>query len=180
MTYIKDKIEYLTWDENRVWLAIGHLTGAGRTGNNSQIASWTGLSRTKVGNITRMLQARGFIMDAAKAGAAYHWRQTDKPVNPQAPRPLTAIVSSADLARPGESLSANDWVGREPGESLEDFRARRDGMTPRQVAQMNITEDDLADALRDLDVIRGPGQSPMSYDELARAIMAQLPGGGLS
>lgn len=172
MTYFKDGTEYLTWDERRVWLAVGALTTAGRAGNNSQIASTTCLSRSKVTTITATLRARGFIKDVSKRGtAAYHWRHTSKRAPALEPRPLTAVVSIADVMRPGESLSADDWVGREPGESLADFRARRDGMTPRETARLEIDEGSLSEALADLDVIRAPGQPPMSYQELAKALL---------
>lgn len=57
-------------------IALNHL---GRTTNNSQIASRSGVSRTRVAQVTAMLRSRGFIKDVGK-GAAYHWRITNKPV----------------------------------------------------------------------------------------------------
>ena len=40
------------------------------------------------------------------------------------PRPLVAIVSSAEIAEQG-TLSADYWVNREPGETWTAFRVRR-------------------------------------------------------
>jgi hypothetical protein len=79
VTYLKRGTEYLTADEAKVYESVLYLSGSGRTGNNSQIAADTGLSRTAVGHLTRYLSARRFIRDVSK-GAAYHWRATDKPV----------------------------------------------------------------------------------------------------
>lgn len=77
MTFIKEGTEYLDWEEYRVYSAIKNLNAQHRTTNNSQIASATGLSRTKVGNLTWHLKARSYIKNVGK-GAAYHWRLTDK------------------------------------------------------------------------------------------------------
>lgn len=79
MTYLKDGWEYLTDDENLVYAAIKALTRDRRTGNNSQIARYAGLSPTTAGRITQELRRRGFITNAGK-GAAYHWRVTTQPV----------------------------------------------------------------------------------------------------
>jgi DNA-binding IclR family transcriptional regulator len=79
MTYLRNGWEYLTEDEAAVRGAILELAARKRTGNNSQIASATGLSRTLVGKITTELRMRGFITNTGK-GAAYHWRVTAQPV----------------------------------------------------------------------------------------------------
>lgn len=79
MTYLRDGWEYLTDDENLVYAAIRQLARDRRTGNNSQVASYSGLSRTAVGGITQELRRRGFITNTGK-GAAYHWRVTAQPV----------------------------------------------------------------------------------------------------
>lgn len=79
MTYLREGFEYLDADETAVYEAIGRLTAARRTGNNSQVASYSGLSRTRVGQVTDGLRARGFIHNVSK-GAAYHWRQTGLPI----------------------------------------------------------------------------------------------------
>jgi len=79
MTYIKDGAEHLDHDELVVYNRIRSLAAAGRTGNNSQIANGTFVSRTRVGQITDQLRARGFITDVSK-GAAHHWRVTTQPV----------------------------------------------------------------------------------------------------
>lgn len=64
-----------------VYAAVCKLVSEGRTGNNSQIARCTGLSRARVRQVTSMLRQRGWITDAGK-GAAYHWHPTGKPVPP--------------------------------------------------------------------------------------------------
>lgn len=77
MTYLKDGVEYVEWDENRVLIAVRTMNGQGRTTNNSQLASATGLSRNRVADITTHLRRRGYLRDVSK-GAAYHWRLTAK------------------------------------------------------------------------------------------------------
>ena len=62
-----------------VYAAVCKLVSDGRTGNNSQIARYTGVSPTRVATVTRMLRQRGWIVNASK-GAAYHWRPTSKPM----------------------------------------------------------------------------------------------------
>lgn len=79
MTYYIGRTEYLTHDENRIMIAVRLLHDQGRTGNNSQVASYSGLSRAKVGELTTVLSTRGYLRDVSK-GAAYHWRVTDKEV----------------------------------------------------------------------------------------------------
>lgn len=71
------RAERLTWDEYRVRMAILSLNDAGRTTNNSQIAAMTGLSRSKISEVTGALRRAGYIKDIGK-GAAYHWRLTGK------------------------------------------------------------------------------------------------------
>lgn len=68
MTYLKNGIEYLDDDEQRVFSAIKRLNAQGRTTNNSQIASYVYpyLSRTKVAKLTQELSARRFIKDVSK------------------------------------------------------------------------------------------------------------------
>jgi hypothetical protein len=79
MTYLRDGWEHLTDDEAAVYAAIRELARQRRTGNNSQIAAYTRLSRTLVGQLTTGLRQRGFIRNEGK-GAAYHWRVTAQPV----------------------------------------------------------------------------------------------------
>src|SRR6266576_3677484 len=79
MTYLKDGFEYLTDDELKIVYAIDQLRRENRTGNNSQIASYSHLNRTAVGWLTEALSARGFIKDTGK-GNAHHWQTTDQPV----------------------------------------------------------------------------------------------------
>jgi DNA-binding transcriptional MocR family regulator len=79
MTYLKDSTEYLTADDKRVWDAVKVLNDRGRTTNHSQIVNATGLSRSKIGQITAHLRRRGYLRDVSKNDcAAYHWRVTDK------------------------------------------------------------------------------------------------------
>jgi DNA-binding IclR family transcriptional regulator len=82
MSYLKDGVEYVTWDEQRILIAVKALNAQGRTTNNSQIASATGLSRGKVSELTGTLRARGYIRDVSR-GAAYHWRRTTKLACPE-------------------------------------------------------------------------------------------------
>lgn len=69
----------MTWEQYRVANAVLNLNHRGRTTNNSQIASVTGLSRQRVADATAVLSAAGYIRDTGK-GAAYHWRRTAKPL----------------------------------------------------------------------------------------------------
>lgn len=62
-----------------VYGAIIRLNMAGRSTNNSQIASMSGVPRTRVAEVTAMLKSRGFIKNVSN-GSAYHWRITKKPV----------------------------------------------------------------------------------------------------
>lgn len=77
MTYIKNMTEYLDVDESTVYESVMRLNELHRSTNNSQIARDTGLSHTTVGKITRYLEARSYLTDAAK-GNAHHWRTTGK------------------------------------------------------------------------------------------------------
>jgi len=77
MTYLKNGVEYLDDDETRVLRAIRDLNAAKRTTNSSQVASITGMPRTRVAVLTRGLSARKYIKNVGK-GAAYHWRLTGK------------------------------------------------------------------------------------------------------
>lgn len=106
MTYLRDGFEYLTEDEAAVRGAILELTARKRTGNNSQIASATGLSRTLVGKITTELRMRGFIVNTGK-GAAYHWRVTAQPV----PYSTEARQRDRELARRQRELNEQDRAG---------------------------------------------------------------------
>jgi hypothetical protein len=82
MTYLRNNTEYLEHDEWRLYLAVGHLASAGRTVNNSQLARWTGMSRTKIRAIAERLARRGYLRDAAPLKAAPHWRMTTKNARP--------------------------------------------------------------------------------------------------
>ena len=66
-------------EARQVYAAVCKLVSEGRTGNHSQIAAYTGVSRTRVATVTRMLRQRGWIVNVSK-GAAYHWRPTSKPM----------------------------------------------------------------------------------------------------
>lgn len=77
MSYLKDGVEYVTWDEWRVLQAVEHLNSQKRSTNNSQIARHTGLSTTAVASLTAGLQRRGYLKDISKS-AAYSWRPTGK------------------------------------------------------------------------------------------------------
>jgi DNA-binding IclR family transcriptional regulator len=79
MTYLKNGAEFLDADERTIYDAIKALNAQGRTTNNSQIANRTGLSRTRVGDLTTGLRMRGYLKDVS-TGAAYHWRTTAKVV----------------------------------------------------------------------------------------------------
>lgn len=80
MTYRTQGTEYLEADEQKIYEAVVDLTARGRTVNNSQLSSETQLSRTRTGQVTRELSARGYIRNTGK-GAAYHWRITGLPVS---------------------------------------------------------------------------------------------------
>jgi DNA-binding Lrp family transcriptional regulator len=86
LTYILDGTEYLDSQERDIYEAIIVLAGRGRTVNNSQIASETGISRTEVARRTTRMEARKFIKNTGK-GSAYHWRVTDKQA-PREPQPV--------------------------------------------------------------------------------------------
>lgn len=100
MTYLRNGQEYLTEEETAVREAIRYLAAQRRTGNNSQIASATGLSRTLVGKLTTELRMRGFITDVSK-GVAYHWRVTAQPV----PYSTEARQRDRELARRQRELN---------------------------------------------------------------------------
>ena len=75
MTYLKNGTEYLDDQEMRIYRAVARLNERGRTTNNSQVAEYSGYSRTTVGHVAEHLRARGFLTDISKPGtAAYHWR----------------------------------------------------------------------------------------------------------
>jgi DNA-binding IclR family transcriptional regulator len=103
MTYLKDGWEYLTDEETAVYRAIQELTRRKRTGNNSQIASSTLLSRTTVGKLTTELRMRGFIVNTGK-GAAYHWRVTAQPV------PYSTEARHAAIALRRRQRELNDQI----------------------------------------------------------------------
>ena len=79
MTHIRDGIEYLDAQEQRIYRSVRSLNEASRTTNTSQVAADCGIGRTTVTRVLSHLKARGFIKDVSK-GAAYHWRTTSKPV----------------------------------------------------------------------------------------------------
>lgn len=79
MTYLRNGWEHLDDDENLVYAAIGLLARERRTGNTSQVASYSGLPRTRVSKVLATLDARGFITDTGR-GSAHHWRVTGLPV----------------------------------------------------------------------------------------------------
>ena len=105
MTYLRDGWEYLTDDENLVYAAIRQLTADRRTGNNSQVARYTGLSPTAVGKITTELRRRGFITNTGK-GAAYHWRVTSQPV------PYSTADRHAAIALARQQRELNEEIRR--------------------------------------------------------------------
>jgi hypothetical protein len=79
MTYLRDGIEYLDRDEQRVWQAIVSLNRQGRTTNASQVTRELrgALSRQRVTAAAADLKRRGYLHDTGK-GSAYHWRTTAK------------------------------------------------------------------------------------------------------
>jgi hypothetical protein len=79
VTYLRNGQEFLDDDETAVYAAIKQLAAERRTGNTSQVASYSGLNRTRVTKITAGLRARGFIADVS-ANAAHHWQVTAQPV----------------------------------------------------------------------------------------------------
>ena len=77
MSYLRQVVEYVDRDEQKVLAEIAYLNSAGRTTNNSQIARIVRFPTTKVRRIVDGLSARRYITDVSK-GAAHHWRLTDK------------------------------------------------------------------------------------------------------
>jgi DNA-binding IclR family transcriptional regulator len=84
MTYLKGGTEYLDEQEMRIWHAVKRLNEQHRTTNNSQIAAYSGYSRSTIGSVTAHLRRRGFLRDVSK-GAAYHWRLTSKAAETERP-----------------------------------------------------------------------------------------------
>jgi DNA-binding IclR family transcriptional regulator len=79
MTYLRNGWEHLTGDETAIYEAIRQLARQRRSGNTSQVASYSGLNRTLVSRLATELRMRGFIADVS-TNAAHHWRITAQPV----------------------------------------------------------------------------------------------------
>lgn len=119
MTYLRNNTEYLEWDEWRVYLAVGHLASAGRTVNNSQLAAWTDMSRTKVRAIAERLARRGYLRDSAPLKAAPHWRTTNKIARPSpspSPSPSDSTIGhdATPCAIGHDDTPSDSTIGQRP------------------------------------------------------------------
>jgi len=125
MTYLSGGVEYLTGDEFKVYAAVKALRTGPRksTGNNSQIAYVTKLSRATVGHLATGLRARGYLTNVSK-GASYHWRTTGKPVRvapdtAEVPEKVTAYFERRreEGQRKQSPVITQTWI---PGQAFQD------------------------------------------------------------
>lgn len=112
MTYLRHGVEYFEPDERECYEAMQSLVRAHRTANTSQIARQTGMSRDRVDRAMRHLYNRSYVRDAY-AGAAHHWRPTNKVAPSAEPAPSAIETRHANPGHHHQTPPSDSTIGHD-------------------------------------------------------------------